>query len=41
MNEISIKKVEKILVASLRNSFVKNGNQTYDEFCEDLWTKVN
>lgn len=41
MNEISIKKVEKILVASLRSSFVKSGKQTYDEFCESLWTKVN
>jgi len=41
MNEISIKKVEKILVASLRKCFVKDGNQTYDEFCESLWTQVN
>jgi effector-binding domain-containing protein len=41
MNEISIKKVEKILVASLRKCFIKDGNQSYDEFCESIWTQLN
>ena len=41
MNEISIKRVEKILVASMRKCFVKDSQESYDEFCENLWVKVN
>lgn len=41
MNEISIKKVEPILVASLRRCFIKNDTKTYDEFCEECWVDVN
>lgn len=41
MDEISVKKVEPILVASLRRTFLKNGSQTYDEFCEEMWANVN
>jgi len=38
MNEISIKRVEEILVASIRKSFPKN---EIDEQFEALWTNVN
>lgn len=41
MDEISVKKVEPILVASLRRTFLKKGSQTYDEFCEEMWANVN
>jgi effector-binding domain-containing protein len=41
MNEISIKKVEPILVASFRKCFIKGGEETYDGFCENVWLKVN
>lgn len=41
MNEISIKKVEPILGASLRRVFMKNVGEDFDSFCEDLWSDLN
>lgn len=41
MNEISIKKVEPILVASLRRVFIKNKEVSFDSFCENIWADLN
>lgn len=41
MNEISIKKIEPILGASLRGVFLKNGEEDFDSFCENLWSDLN
>lgn len=38
MNDISIKKVEPILVASIREEFKE---ESFDIFCERLWNEVN
>ncbi|SEQ87971.1 effector-binding domain-containing protein [Virgibacillus subterraneus] len=41
MNEISIKQVEPILVASVRKSIQKANSLSFDNFCESLWSTVN
>ncbi|WP_096186578.1 MerR family transcriptional regulator [Evansella halocellulosilytica] len=41
MNEISLKRVEPILVASVRSSMNKKDREAFELFCERLWTKVN
>lgn len=40
-NNISIKKVEPILVATVRDVCEKKGGEHFDEFCENIWGKVN
>lgn len=41
MNEITIKKVEPILGAAIKRTFSKNGPESYDSFCERIWSDVN
>lgn len=41
MNDISIKHVNSILVASVRKSVKKKDSETFDNFCEELWSAVN
>ncbi|WP_078382252.1 MerR family transcriptional regulator [Sutcliffiella halmapala] len=40
-NDISIKKVEPILVATVRDVCEKNSKDQFDQLCENLWGRVN